>query len=61
MQAEMEEGRDMLKHMATRTLTQIRKSERRLAHLQAENTAAEEYVKDKYGMDISDFRQTPND
>jgi len=61
MQAEMAEGRDMLKHMAARTMTQIRKSERRLTHLRSVNAAAEEYVKDKYGMDISDFRQTPND
>jgi hypothetical protein len=61
MQAERAEGRDMIKHMAARTLTQIRKSERRLAHLQTVNAAAEEYVKDKYGMDISDFRQQSND
>jgi hypothetical protein len=57
MEEEMSAGRDMLKHMAARTHTQIKKSERRLAHLQTVNAAAEEYVKDKYGMDISDFRQ----
>jgi hypothetical protein len=57
MEAELAAGRDMLKHMAARTMTQIKKSERRLAHLQTVNAAAEEYVKDKYGMDISAFRQ----
>jgi hypothetical protein len=57
MEEELAAGRDMLKHMAARTVTQIKKSERRLAHLQSVNAAAEEYVKDKYGMDISGFRQ----
>jgi hypothetical protein len=57
MEAELAAGRDMLKHMAARTMTQIKKSERRLAHLRTVNAAAEEYVKDKYGMDISAFRQ----
>jgi vacuolar-type H+-ATPase subunit I/STV1 len=56
MQAEMAEGRNALKHMAERTRTQIKKSERRLANLKSVNQAAEEYVKDKYGMDISEFR-----
>jgi hypothetical protein len=58
MQAEMAEGRDMIKQMAARTLVQIKKSERRLINLRNVNQAAEEYVKDKYGMDISKFRQT---
>jgi hypothetical protein len=57
MQEESSMGRDMLKHMAARTVTQIKKSERRLAHLKTVNAAAEEYVKDKYGMDITAFRQ----
>lgn len=56
MQAEMAEGRDMIKQMAARTIVQIKKSERRLENLRNVNQAAEEYVKDKYGMDISDFR-----
>lgn len=59
MLAEMAEGRDMIKQIAARTVVQIRKSERRLANLRDVNKAAEEYVKDKYGMDISDFRQPP--
>jgi predicted nuclease with TOPRIM domain len=58
MQAEMIEGRDMIKQMAARTVVQIKKSERRLANLKNVNKAAEEYVKDKYGLDISGFRQT---
>jgi len=56
MQAEKAEGRDMIKQMAARTVVQIRKSERRLENLRTVNKAAEEYVKDKYGMDISAFR-----
>ena len=57
MRAESAEGRDMIKQMAARTIVQIKKSERRLANLRTVNQAAEEYVKDKYGMDISGFRQ----
>ncbi len=56
MRAEAAEGRDALRHMAERTRTQIKRSERRLANLRSVNAAAEEYVKDKYGMDISEFR-----
>lgn len=55
-QAEMAEGRDMIKQMAARTVVQIKKSTRRLENLRNVNKAAEEYVKDKYGMDISEFR-----
>jgi hypothetical protein len=53
---ELAEGRDMLKHMAERTKSFIRKSERRLTNLKNVNEAAEEYVKERYGMDISTFR-----
>jgi len=56
MKAEMEAGRDMIKQMAARTLVQIKKSERRLENLRLVNKAAEEHVKDQYGMDISAFR-----
>ena len=56
MQMEMAEGRDMIKQMAARTVVQILKAQRRLENLRNVNLAAEEYVKDKYGMDISDFR-----
>lgn len=56
VEAEMAEGRDMLSQMAARTRAHIKKSERRLANLRTVNAAAEEYVKDRFGMDISDFR-----
>ena len=56
VQAEMAEGRNLLSQMAERTKTQIHKAQRRLLNLQNVNTAAEDYVKDRYGMDISAFR-----
>ena len=56
MLAEMAEGRDMVAQMAARTIVQIKKSERRLENLKNVNKAAEDYVKEKYGMEISDFR-----
>ncbi len=55
-QAEFAEGRNMLKQMAERTKTHIKKSERRLVNLRNVNKSAEEYVKEQFGMDISDFR-----
>ena len=57
MEEEMGEGRDMVAQMAARTVVQIRKSTRRLENLKNVNLAQEEYVKEKYGMEISDFRQ----
>ena len=56
VRAEMLEGRNMLKQMAERTKTIIKKSERRLQNLKNLNQAQEEYVKDRFGMDISAFR-----
>ena len=56
MKMEMAEGRDMIKQMAARTQVQIKKSGRRLENLRSVNKAAEEYVKDRYGLDISAFR-----
>lgn len=56
MRSEMAEGRDMVAQMSARTVVQIRKSQRRLENLKTVNKAAEEYVKEKYGMEISDFR-----
>ena len=56
VEAEMAEGRDLLTHMAERTKTHIQKSGRRLENLKTVNEAAEEYVKERYGMDISTFR-----
>lgn len=56
MKAEAAKGRDMIKQLAARTAVQIKKSERRLENLRIVNKAAEEHVKDTYGMDISTFR-----
>lgn len=56
-QTEAADGRDLLKQTAERTKTHILKSRRRLENLRNVNQSAEEYVKEKYGMDISDFRE----
>lgn len=57
-ESEMAEGRDMLAQMAARTSVHIKKSERRLQHLRNVNLAAEQHVKETYGMDIDEFRKT---
>ncbi len=54
--AEMLEGRNMIKQMAERTKTLIKKSERRLENLRNVNLAQEDYVKERFGMDIWAFR-----
>ena len=51
------ESRDLLAQMAASTRVQITRSQRRLANLRSVNKAAEEHVKEQYGMDISEFRQ----
>jgi hypothetical protein len=56
VRVEMVEGRNLLKQMAGRTKTQIMKTKRRLETLRNLNEAQEEYVKDRFGMDISAFR-----
>ncbi len=55
--AEMREGRNTLKQMGERTKSYIKKSQRRLENLRNLNQAQEDYVKDRFGMDISAFRQ----
>ncbi|MBK9438833.1 MAG: hypothetical protein IPN51_12795 [Chloracidobacterium sp.] len=55
--AEAEEGRDMLKRMSGRAQVHITKSKRRLLNLQSVNAAQEEYVKERFGLDIEDFRK----
>jgi len=55
-QAEMLEGRNMIKQMSERTKTLIKKAGRRLENLRNVNQAQEEYVKERFGMDISAFR-----
>ena len=56
VQAEMLEGRNLIKQMAERTKTHIKKAERRLANLKNLNEAQEEYVNERFGVDISAFR-----
>lgn len=58
VEREFSEGRDLLSQMAARTRAHIKKSERRLANLREVNKAAEDHVKETFGMDISDFRQS---
>ncbi len=50
-------GRDLLSHMAERARTHILKTQRRLDNLKNVNLSAEEYVRGKFGVDISDFRK----
>jgi hypothetical protein len=57
VEAEMADGRDLLAQMGARTEVHIKKSKRRLENLRMVNTAQEEYVKEKFGMDIEDFRK----
>ena len=50
-------GRDMLAQMSNRAKVQIMRSERRLATLRNLAQAQEEYVKEKFGLDIGEFRE----
>jgi hypothetical protein len=54
--AEMKEGRNMLKHMAGRTRSHILKNERRLVNLRQANAAVVDDIKDRYGIDVSAFK-----
>ncbi|QYO67013.1 J domain-containing protein [Leptolyngbya sp. 7M] len=56
-EAESAEGRDLLKHMAERAKTHIKKTERRLINLRNVTAAQEEHVKTTYGLDIEEFRK----
>lgn len=56
VKAEMSEGRNLLKQMGERTKSHIKKSQRRLENLRNLNLAQEDYVKEQFGMDISEFR-----
>lgn len=54
----MSEGRDMFKQMmSSRAKVQIMRSQRRLDNLRNLNLAQEDYVKDKFGLDITEFRE----
>jgi hypothetical protein len=54
--AEMKEGRNMLKHMAGRTRSHILKNERRLVNLRQANAAVVDDIKERYGIDVSAFK-----
>ncbi len=56
-EADKREGRDMLSQMSARTKAHILKSQRRLINLRNLNVAQEDYVKETFGVDISDFRE----
>lgn len=56
-EAEEAEGRDLLAQMGASTAVHIRKSKRRLTNLRMVNSAQEDYVKERFGMDIEDFRK----
>ena len=58
VEAETAEGRDLLKHMAERAKTHIKKTQRRLENLRNVTAAQEEHVKEAFGMDIGDFRKS---
>lgn len=57
-ESEKSEGRDMFLQMSSRARIQIMRSERRLATLRDLNAAQEEYVKEKFGLDIGEFRDS---
>lgn len=51
------EGRDLLRQMGERAKSHIRKAARRLENLKSVNEAQGEYVRERYGIDIKDFRK----
>jgi hypothetical protein len=59
VRAEQLEGRNYFSQMSARTQTHIMKAQRRLENLRNLNVVQEDYVREKYGLDISEFRQ-PN-
>ncbi len=52
------EGRDLLKHMAERAKTHIRKTQRRLENLKNVTAAQEGHVREAFGLDIDEFRKS---
>lgn len=56
VRSEMLEGRNLLKQMAERTRTHIKKSERRLVNLRQANVSDQAATDDRYGMNVSAFR-----
>lgn len=56
VRAEQAEGRNYFRQMSERTKTHIMKARRRLENLKNLNAVQQDYVQEKYGMDISEFR-----
>jgi DNA repair exonuclease SbcCD ATPase subunit len=56
IRSEQLEGRNYFKQMSERTKTHIMKAKRRLENLKNLNAVQEDYIQEKYGMDISEFR-----
>lgn len=56
VRAEQLEGRNYFRQMSERTKTHIMKAKRRLENLQSLNAVQQDYVQEKYGLDISEFR-----
>lgn len=56
VRSEQIEGRNLLKQMAERTKTHIKKAQRRLANLKNVNDAVENEIKERFGLDVSAFR-----
>ena len=54
--SEMIEGRSLLKQMAERTRTHIKKAKRRLTNLRQKNEADDIEVNERYGLNISSLR-----
>ncbi len=50
-------GRDLLNQMAKRAKTHILKTQRRLENLRSVNESAKEYVRERFGLDISEFHE----
>lgn len=55
--SEAAEGRDLLKQMAGRAETHIKRSRRRLENLKSVTAAQERHVLETFGLDIGDFRK----
>jgi len=56
VRSEQMEGRNLLKQIAARTRSHIKKAERRLANLENVNEAAEKDLNERFGIDVSAFR-----
>jgi hypothetical protein len=56
IRSEQLEGRNYFRQMSERTKTHIMKARRRLENLKNLNAVQEDYIQEKYGMDISEFR-----